>query len=150
MATYNPSDLLKPAHSQAFGNRDVYTGKCVIATDVANADVMNLAMVPAGTLVDRVVIKVPALDSSTVLTAKIGFAPSDGSAAPSDMASADVAVAASGAWAQAAATTTYEIFPPYKVTVDSYLQVVATHATTGSSGGGTVYGKVEGEGLGAK
>lgn len=123
-------------------------GVAVAAGDVEAADVIQPVLVPAGTEVHRVVIKNTDLDSNgaPALTAKIGFTPADGSAAP---AGADTAVATNGAWGQSAATTTYEIFPPYRVEKDSYLNiVVGTGAATGAAG--TVYAKVEGEGLGIK
>lgn len=149
MTTYNLSDLLKSAHSQAFGNRSVFNGKAKTTAALAADDVLNLAFVPAGTLVDRVVVNNPDLDTGTTLVFKLGFAPADGSAAPSSMVNPDVAVAAAGqtTW-RAAATTTYEIFPPYRVDVDCYLQAVV--GTGGATNTGTVYGKVEGECLGAK
>lgn len=149
MATYNPSDLLKPAHSQAFGNGSRFTGKATTTAALAANDVVNLALVPAGTIVDRVVVKNPDLDTGSNLVFKLGFAPADGSSAPSTMSSPDAAVAAAGqtTW-QAAATTTYEIFPPYRVDVDCYLQAVI--GTGGATNTGTIYAKVEGECQGAK
>jgi hypothetical protein len=144
---YKPTKANEPVHSGDHGNRVVFADNCVATGDLVAADALNAVKIPAGTLVDRVVIKNPDLDSATALTAKIGFAPTDGSAGVSG---ADVAVSADAAWGRAAATTTYEIFPPYKVLVDSYLSVVVGTGATASSGGGTVYGKVEGENLGVK
>lgn len=143
MPTYGPA-VNAPAFSGNYGNRVVYTGSAVITANLANADKIRLALVPAGTLVDRVVISNPDLDGGTTLTTKAGFEPVDGST----VAGADVAVHAAGAttW-RAVALTTYEIFPPYRVTKDSWLTVVCGAA---GSGTGTVYGKVEGENLGPK
>jgi len=62
------------------------------------------------------------------------------------------AVAADGAttW-QAAATTTYEIFPPYRLDTECYLQAVVSAAATGVQAGAlTIHAKVEGEPLGQK
>ena len=119
----------------------------VVTTDLNEiGDVIQPVKVSAGTEVHRVVIKNTDLDGGTTLAAKIGFTPADGSAAPSG---ADTAVAAAGAWAQSAATTTYEIFPPYRVEKDSFLNIVLTAAAT-TPAAGTVYAKVEGEALGVK
>lgn len=145
MPTYNPSKGQTPPFSGNYGNRVVYADNAVVSANIANADKIRLCRIPAGTLVDRVVIVNPDLDSGTTLTTKAGFAAVDGSAMP---ANSDVAVHAAAAttW-RAAATTTYEINPPFLVTKDAYLEVVAGAAGAGT---GTVYGKVEGEILGAK
>lgn len=120
----------------------------IVAGDVDLADVIQPVFVPGGTDVHRVTIKNTDLDSNgaPALAAKIGFTPADGSTAASG---ADTAVASAASWGQSAATTAYEIFPPYRVEVDSWLNiVVTTAAATGAAG--TVYAKVEGEGLGIK
>jgi len=143
MPNYGPA-VIAPAFSGNYGNRVVYTGSAVVSANLANGDKVRLCEVPAGTLVDRVVISNPDLDGGTTLTTKAGFEPKDGSV----VANADVAVHAAGAttW-RAAAVTTYEIFPPYRVTKDSWLTVQTGAAGTGT---GTVHGKVEGENLGPK
>ncbi|MDE1545937.1 hypothetical protein PTW32_10945 [Dechloromonas agitata] len=130
------------------GNAAVFHDSVAVATTDVNGigDVIQPVKVAAGTEVHRVVIKNTDLDSATSLQAKIGFTPADGSAAPSG---ADTAVAAAGAWGQSAATTTYEIFPPYRVEKDSFLNIVLT-AAAGTPAAGTVYAKVEGEALGVK
>jgi len=143
----NPTKATKPVHSGDHGNRVVFADYATTTGDCVAADAINTVKIAAGTLVDRVVVKNPDLDSATALTAKIGFAPTDGSAGVSG---ADVAVAADASWGRTAATTTYEIFPPYLVTVDSYLSIVVGTGATVSSGGVTVYGKVEGENIGVK
>lgn len=147
MGTSITANTLKHVHSAEYGNRTVYTDEySVLTTDLQAADVVKLCRIPAGTLVDRVVVKNTDLDSNATptLTAKLGFSPTDGSAAPT----ADVtAIAANAAWGQAAATTTYEIFPPYEVAKDSYVTIiVGTGAATAATG--TLNVKVEGEGLG--
>lgn len=132
------------------GNAAVFHDSVAVATTDVNGigDVIQPVKVAAGTEVHRVVIKNTDLDGGTTptLAAKIGFTPADGSAAPSG---ADTAVAAAGAWAQSAATTTYEIFPPYRVEKDSFLNIVLTAAAT-TPAAGTVNAKVEGEALGVK
>lgn len=145
MATYSVNNA-RPAHSCEYGNNTVLHDNTTIGAALALADVVRLAFVPAGTEVHRVVVKVTDMDTdgSPALAAKLGFAPADGSSAVSG---ADTAVASAAAWAQSAATTTYEIFPPYKVDVDSWLQaVVTTAAATGAAG--TAHAKVEGVSLG--
>ena len=144
MANYNPADP-SPALACNFGTRSFFTGLAVNLAALAINDKVRLCRVPAGTKVDRVVVSNPDLDSGTTLTTKLGFEPIDGST----VAGADVAVHAAGAttW-RAAAVTTYEIFPPYVVTKDSYLTAVVGAA--GATNVGTVYGKVEGESLGPK
>lgn len=148
MGTRNSGNT-KPVHSAPYGNSVRFTDKITtVAGDVGAAAVVQLVKVPAGTEVDRVVIKNTDLDGhgTPTLTAKIGFAPIDGSAAVSG---ADTAIAADGAWGQSAATTTYEIFPPYVVEVDSWLTIVAgTGAATAA--GGTVSAKVEGVAKGVR
>lgn len=154
MSTYNPAKALQPAHACEYGNRSVHIDKAVTTTTVilGVADKVNLCKVPNGTLVDRVVVKNPDLDTGGTLQFKLGFAPTDGSAAPALMASPDVAVAADGAttW-QAATTTTYEIFPPYRLDTECYLQAVVSAAATGVQAGAlSIEAKVEGEPLGQK
>lgn len=143
------STTKKANFSAEYGNNSVFHDALSLATgDIDAADVIKLCRVPGGTDVHRVVVKNTDLDGnvSPTLTAKIGFTPADGSSAPSG---ADTAVAADGAFGQAAATTTYEIFPPYRVEKDSYLTlVIGTGAATAASG--TVSAKVEGEIVGVK
>ena len=139
----------KSAVASLYANAVVFADSvATVAGDVDLADIIQPVKVAGGTAVHRVVIKNTDLDSNGVplLAAKIGFTPVDGSSAPSG---ADTAVASAASWGQSAATTTYEIFPPYVVAKDSYLNiVVTTAAATGAAG--TVYAKVEGEGLGVK
>lgn len=149
MPTYNCVKQAQAVHAAAYGNRCVFSDAAVVGAALAAADVLNLVKIPAGTLVDRVVIKNPDLDTGTTLVFKLGFAAIDGSALPSTMATPDVAIAAAGqtTW-QAAATTTYEVFPPYLVERDCFLQAVV--GTGGTTNTGTIYSKVEGEALGPK
>lgn len=154
MSTINPAKSQQPVHSCEYGNRSVHVDKAVTTTTVKLeiSDKINLCKIPNGTLVDRVVVNNPDLDTGSTLQFKLGFAPSDGSAAPSSMVSPDVAVAADGAttW-QAAATTTYEIFPPYRLDTECYLQAVVSAAATGVQAGAlSIHAKVEGEPLGQK
>lgn len=144
MTATKPSKNAQAAYSGEFGNRVVYDDSAAPAGDCVAADTIDLVKIPAGTRVDRVTIKNPDLDSATALTAKIGFAAVDGSSIAQD-----AEVAADGSWGRSAATTAYELFPPVLVTKDSYLRVTVGTGATGSSGGGTIYGKVEGETLGA-
>lgn len=146
MTTINPTNAKAPIHSGNYGNLGVYADSAAVsATALAIGDKVRLARVPAGTKVSRVVIKNADLDTGTTLQASLGFEPEDGSAVSGSL----TAVAAAGAWAQTAATTTYEIFPPYLVAKDSFLAASVTAAATGGAAG-TVHGKVEGEVLGAK
>lgn len=138
-----------PLYANDEGNASVFVDSVAVATtDIDSADIIKLCPVSGGTVVDRVVVKNTDLDSNgtPTLQAKIGFTPMDGSAAPSG---ADTAVAAAGAWGQSAATTTYEIFPPYRVEKDSYLTIVITNVAA-TAAAGTVYAKVEGEATGKK
>lgn len=146
MATYVPTNK-KLVHACEFGNAGIYTNNTTAATGVAG-DKFNVVEIPAGLSVSRVVIKTADLDSGATpaLAAKIGFAPSDGSAAVSG---ADTAVSAAAAFGQAAGTTTFEIFPSYRVEVDSYLVIeVTTGAATSASG--VIHGKCEGTLTGVK
>lgn len=138
---YQPQNSAAP-FSGDDGNRVVFNDSAVIAANLATTDKVRLVKIPAGTKVDRVVIKNPDLDSGANLAVNIGFSYADGStfAHSTDLASAATT------W-QAAATTTYELFPPVVVEQDAYLEVVPT---VGGVGTGTVYAKVEGENLGAK
>lgn len=143
MAKINPSDMASPLPSSGNkGNAMVFMDSAVIAANLAAADEVRLCRVSAGTKVHRVVVENPDLDSGSNLLVDLGFANIDGSAGPSLTALADDAAT----W-QAAAVTTYEVNPPVLLTKDAYL--VAT-VDTGGVGTGTVYGKVEGEGLGVK
>ena len=140
-ANYQPQSNNAP-YSGDCGNRTVHQDSAVIAANLATTDKVRLCKIPAGTRADRVVINNPDLDSGANLAMNIGFAHIDGSSG----ASATAVASAATTW-QAAATTTYELFPPITLERDSYLEAVPTVAGVGT---GTVYGKVEGEGLGAK
>lgn len=144
MTTYSRTNNAAPRSGP---NAVAFADQAAVTSLVA-ADIINAVAVPAGTKVHRVVVKNTDMDTNATptSTAKIGFAAADGSAMPSG---ADTAVAVDAAFGQAAATTTYEIFPPYVVEKDCFLSiVVGTGAATAAAG--TVYAKVEGEALGAK
>ncbi|SMF94603.1 hypothetical protein SAMN02949497_1924 [Methylomagnum ishizawai] len=140
------TDRMVPVYTPGDGCAVVYPGRVAVSAAPAQDDEIRLVLIPAGTEVHRVVIKNPDLDSngSPALAAKIGFAPADGTEGASGD---DTQVKAAGAWAQAAATTTYELFPPVQVDVDSYLNIVVTTGP-GTGATGTVYGKVEGRATG--
>ena len=140
-ATYQPQSTAA-LYASEDGNRVVYLDSGIVAANLATTDKLRLCKIAAGTKVDRVVIKNPDLDSGTTLAVNIGFSHVDGST----LAQSTAVASAATTW-QAAATTTYEIFPPITLEKDSYLEVVPTAAGVGT---GTVYGKVEGEMLGAK
>jgi hypothetical protein len=139
-AIYQPASNKTP-YSGDDGNRGVYADSAVVAANLATTDVINLLKLPAGSLIDRVVIKNPDLDSGANLAVNIGFANCDGTAGESATAVASAATT----W-QAAATTTYELFPPILLEKDCYLQAVPT---VGGVGTGTIYAKAECEILGA-
>lgn len=139
----------KPVHSAEYGNSARFVDTVdVLTTDIALNSIVQLCKVPAGTAVDRVVVKNTDMDTNVApaMQAKIGFAAVDGSAMP---AGADAAVSADGVFGRAAATTTIEIFPPYKVEKDSWLTLVVT-AAPATAANGTIQAKVEGELLGVK
>lgn len=136
----NISDTLKS--SGDCGNRMVFTGSAVVGANLTTSDKVRPCRIAGGTLVDRVVIKNPDLDSGTALAVNIGFSNIDGTSGPSATAVASAATT----W-QGAATTTYELFPPVLLAQDAYLEVVPT---VGGTGTGTVYAKVEGEAIGVK
>lgn len=117
----------------------------VLTADIDAADIIQPVKVPAGTYVHRVRTKTTELDThATVptLTAKIGFTPSDGSAAPSG---ADTAVAAAAAWGQNAEVKEYDVIPPYLVEKDSWLNIVIGTGAATAAATGTVYAAVEGQ-----
>ena len=141
MATYQPQSTAA-LYSSDDGNRVVYQDSGIVTANLATTDKLRLCKIAAGTRVDRVVIKNPDLDSGITLAVNIGFSNIDGSALAQS-----TAVAAGALTWQAAATTTYELFPAVTLEKDAYLEVVPTVAGVGTV---TVYGKVEGEMLGAK
>lgn len=141
MPNYQPQKSAAPVSGDK-GNRVVFEDNAIIAANLATTDKVRLVKIPAGTKVDRVVVKNPDLDSGVTLAVNIGFSNVDGTA----LAQSTAVAAAATTW-QAAATTTYELFPPVTLEKDAYLEVVPTAAGVGT---GTVYGKVEGENLGAK
>lgn len=124
-----------------YGNRVVFADSAVTTAALATTDKVRLVRIPGGTLVDRVVIKNPDLDTGANLAVNIGFVNVDGSSGESATAVASAATT----W-QAAATTTYELFPPVLLEQDCYLECVPTVA--GAVNTGTIYGKVEGEAKG--
>lgn len=146
---YIPSNILGFLHGSGDdGNGLVYHDSAVLTAALLLADSVRPCRVAGGTKVHRVTIKVPDLDTNATptLAAKIGFTPSDGSAQP---AGADVAVSAAAAFGQSAGTISFDVFPPYLVEQDSYLDITVTTApATGATG--TVYAKVEGEAIGIK
>ena len=143
--TNNPNNISDPLISTgAEENGVVFYGSATVAAASAVSDKYRPCRIAGGTNVHRVVIKNTDLDSggSPAIICKIGYAPMDGSTAVTE------AFVATGATIlQAAATTTYEIFPPVNVPQDSFLEIgVTTGPATGATG--TVYGKVEGEAVG--
>ena len=146
--TTKASTKKNPYSNDAGNNSVFFDSVALLTTDIDAADIINLCPVAAGTAVHRVVVKNTDMDTNATptMTAKIGFTPMDGSTA---VAGADTAVAAVAAFGQAAATTTYEIFPPYRVEKDSFVTlVIGTGAATAAAG--TVSAKVEGETIGVK
>lgn len=155
-ANYNPDnvgDSLKSTGDD--GNACIYYGSATTTAALATTDKVRPCRVAAGTKVHRVVVKNPDLDTGANLAVNIGFAHIDGSSATTNetadatarsLTVATLVAAAATTW-QSAATTTYEIFPPFLVEQDSYLQVVPTVA--GATNTGTIYAKVEGEAVGA-
>jgi len=150
MATnYNPTELGQPLQGAGDdGNGIVFFDSCSSTTTVVAGvgDKLRVCRVSGGVDVHRVIIKNVDLDTGTSLTATIGFENLDGTTTASL-----TAVAADGAWAQTAATTTYEIIPPYRVEKDAFLTIKVTAAATGVQAGVlTTYGKVEGRAIGVK
>ena len=144
------SSSKNPAYSHNGGNQSVFVDSVAVTNaDIDAADIIKLCRVAAGTDVHRVTVKTTELDSNVApsLTAKIGFTPCDGSAAVSG---ADTAVLADAAWGQNAETVTTNIFPPYRVEVDSWLTIVIGTGAATEAASGTIYAKVEGEALGVQ
>jgi hypothetical protein len=151
---YNGVKCAQPAHACEYGNRVVFNDHLLTTATVmiATGDKLNLCKVPNGTLVDEVVVSNPDLDTGANLVFGLGFAPTDGTAAPASMVTPAVAVAADGTstW-QAAAVTTYHLFPPYRLDTECYLQaVVGTGAGAVQGGVQTIHAKVKGESLGQR
>jgi len=142
MPTYNPVNLAKALHGAVFGNRNVFVDRVVITATLTNGDQVRMVRVAGGTLVDRVTINTPDLDSTTTLTGKIGFIAEDGTVLDDDIVVADGAI-----W-RAAGTATVELWPPFLVEKDAFL--VASITATSGGGTGTVHAKVEGEMVGIK
>lgn len=132
-------------------NSMVFADSVAIAAtgDVDLADVIQPVRVSGGTDVHRVVIKCSAALAASALAAKIGFTPVDGSTPAVTSPTADVAVSAAAAFGLNTNNVTFEVFPPYRVEKDSYLNIVVTTAGV-TPAAGTVYAKVEGEGIGMK
>lgn len=139
-AVYAPP--VAPLFSGDDGNRVIFKGATAIAANLATTDKVRLCKIPAGTEIDKVVIKNPDLDSGTTLAVNIGFEYEDGTSGPSA-----TAVASAAATWQAAAETTYHLFPAVRLERDAYLVAVPTAAGVGT---GTVYAKALGENLGVK
>lgn len=139
----------KAVFSAEYGNAVKYSDSVALGTaDIDAADIIQLVYVPAGTAVDRVRIKTDDLDSGATptLAAKIGFTPVDGSA---PVSGADTAVSAAAAWGQAAGVLSYDVIPPYKVEVDSYLSVVITTGAA-TAAAGNAHAVVDGDSIGVK
>lgn len=146
MPNYQPQSTAA-MYSFDKGNRSVSIDSAIVPAILTTADKVRLCRIPAGTRVDRVVIRNPDMDThATVptLVVNIGFSNVDGTA----LALATAVAAASAAW-QAPGTTTYELMPPVILEKDAFLEVVPTVGAA-TAGTGTVHGKIEGEILGAK
>lgn len=141
----------KAVHSMGYGNAVVFHDQVAVTNaDIDASDVIQPVKVPAGTVVHKVRVKTTELDthsSAATMTAKIGFTPCDGSAAPSG---ADVAVAADAAWGQNAEVKEFDVIPPYVVEVDSWLNIVIGTGAATEAATGTVYAVVEGDARGVK
>jgi hypothetical protein len=135
------------------GNRCVYINQASVSAALAIDDKVRPVLIPAGTKVDRLVIKHTAdMDTHTTATleASIGFEHADGSSGASD-----VAVAAAGANGLTAACSpasgiVYNLFPPVILEKDSYLVITCTTAAAAMSAASIVHAKVLGECLGVK
>jgi hypothetical protein len=140
MPTYNASDLLlKPARSSALANQNVIFGTVTPSANVAAADVIRFAIIPAGTWIHRVTVVNASL--GTTIPGSLEFAPVDGST-KTTFSSADYA------FGTASANGTAIVKKPVLVSKDSYLQVTITSVSTPSTGEVTLI--AEGEGFGAK
>ena len=146
MTIYNKQNSAAP-FSGDDGNRVVFTDKATVPIALVATDKVRPVLIPAGTKVDRVVIKNGDMETGTpALTATIGFEHADGSSGASA-----TAIAADGANAlQGVATTTYELFPPVTVEKDSYVVITCTIGAAAQAASVDVHCKVEGENLGAK
>lgn len=132
-------------HLSSKENRNVSYGIATVSAALAIGDKVRCGRIAGGTKIDRIVINNGDLDSGTTLTDKIGYEPIDGSTGDDD------AFCASGATARrAAATTTYEIFPPVLVEKDSWVTLTCVAAATGLAAAATVEAKAEGEYVGIK
>lgn len=146
MTIYNKLST-NPPYSGDDGNRVVFYDKATVTSALVSGDKVRPVLIPAGTKVDRVVIKNGDLDTgSNALSATIGFEHADGSSGASA-----TAIASDGANAlTGAATTTYELFPPVTLEKDSYVSIVCTTGANAMAASKDVECKVEGEALGAK
>lgn len=139
----------QPPHSAEYGNASVFTDSmAVLTTDIALASVIQLCKIPAGTLVDRVVINATDMDAGAtpLLASNIGFSNADGSASAAGDATA---VATASIVGQAAGTVAIEVFPPFMCEQDKWLTMVVT-AAPATAAAGTFSAKVEGSARGVR
>ena len=137
---YNPTNRLDPLPSTGNGgNASVVFGSVTVSAALTTADKVRGARVAGGTLVHRVTFKTGVLGAA--LKAKIGFKPINGTAKTGD----EEAVAIDGAFGQTAGVKVIDIFPPFLVEQDAYLEIMPTAAGTAA---GVVEVKVEGEAVG--
>lgn len=133
MTTYSATDLdSSPLHTGPYGNAFSKDGSYTCAA-LANADIVKLVRIPAGTRVDEVVIQHDEIDSNgtPTLTGKVGYTPvnsTNGPTADDDYWFASAAIGQSKAAVQCAAqpiTFEYDVWLIFTATA-----AIATLATT--------------------
>ena len=137
MATYNSGDLAKSVRSSALANGQVYSGSLTPSANVGTGDVLKFCVIPAGTVVDSVVVVNATL--GTAAPGDIEFAPVDGST--------KTTFASAFAFGTANASGALVAKKPVLVAKDSVLQVTLGTVNTGAAGEVTLVAR--GEGLGA-
>lgn len=133
----------QPQHSAEYGNAAKFHDSiAVLTTDIALASVVQLVKIPAGTLVDRVVVNATDMDSNVApaLATNIGFSNVDGTASPGGDATA---VATASTVGQAAGTVVFDVFPTFMCEQDKWLTLTVT-AAPATAVAGTFTAKVEG------
>lgn len=156
MASYQAAGISRPQHMQAFGNASIYDDSVTITANLTTADTVDLIRIPAGTRVTGIKFFSGDLDTSTTLTANIGWRSVSGAAITVAGSSAAANATAFGSaltmfQAASSVTSSPELgFAPVTFNDDVYLTLIPAVNGTGLSGTPAIVTIVDGVNVGVK
>lgn len=145
MAQTKSAGFLNPQLMPCDGRAVVLNDRATLSANPTANDTMDFR-IPAGFELSKLWLKVPDMDASTGLAAKVGYAPID---ANSSLSGVDDYFRAAGALGQAAALIDCD-FVPITFQEDVYLRITWTVAASGAFTAGTVYATALGNSKGPR